>query len=92
MEIIIKAKKFRDGYNSNLPLWFMEKYNLRWGASLNNYRNNKELIQWLNYFQNKWKYLKVINIPDNVSDWMIEEKEGREQIIAVIDGRIIIYD
>ena len=32
--------------------------------------------------------LKVIDIPDNATDWEISEYDGSEEILCVIDGKI----
>lgn len=33
--------------------------------------------------------LKVVEIPDNATDWELDEYDGWESIIAVVDGKII---
>lgn len=32
--------------------------------------------------------LKVIEVPDNVTDWTIEDYDGFEKIIYVVDGKL----
>ena len=32
--------------------------------------------------------LAVVEIPDNATDWFIDEYDGSEQIIYVVDGRL----
>ncbi len=33
--------------------------------------------------------LEVVEIPDNATDWELTEYDGLEEIIAVIDGKIV---
>lgn len=33
-------------------------------------------------------YLKVVEIPDNATDWDIEEYDGIERIVYVVDGKL----
>lgn len=33
--------------------------------------------------------LAVVEIPDNATDWRLEEYDGLESIIAVIDGKLV---
>ena len=35
-----------------------------------------------------WSYLKIVELPDNVTDWRIEEYDGLESIIYVVDGKM----
>ena len=32
--------------------------------------------------------LKVVEIPDEVTDWMVDEYDGNESIIYVLDGKL----
>lgn len=36
-----------------------------------------------------YSILKVVEIPDNATDWELLEYNGDEEIIAVIDGKIV---
>lgn len=33
--------------------------------------------------------LKVVKIPDNATDWRLEEYDGSESITAVVDGKLV---
>jgi len=33
--------------------------------------------------------LKVVEIPDSATDWELEEYDGLESILAVVDGKIV---
>lgn len=33
-------------------------------------------------------YLKVVDIPDEATDWVIDEYDGLERILYVLDGKI----
>lgn len=37
---------------------------------------------------NRWSRLKIVELPDNVTDWRIEEYDGLESIIYVVDGKM----
>lgn len=32
--------------------------------------------------------LQVVTLPDNTTDWMIDEYDGAEQVLFVVDGKI----
>lgn len=37
----------------------------------------------------RFSALKVVEIPDSATDWELDEYDGSESIIAVVDGKII---
>jgi len=53
------------------------------------YRFNDILIDWVEKNPQDSEGLRVINIPDNATDWQIHEYDGLESIICVIDGKIV---
>lgn len=50
-------------------------------------RASSELIAWVEAHPDG--DLGVVNIPDNATDWEINEYDGLEHIIAVVDGKIV---
>jgi hypothetical protein len=53
------------------------------------YRFHDNLIDWVETNPQDSEGLRVIDIPDNVTDWQIHEYDGLESIICVIDGKIV---
>ena len=65
----------------------------RWGY-LSNYeaisRSDERLVEALSNYPNITETaLDIVEIPDNATDWRIEEYDGMENVIAVIDGKIV---
>lgn len=53
-------------------------------------RNDEKLVKALLEYPNiKETTLDIVEIPDNATDWRIEEYDGMENVIAVIDGKIV---
>lgn len=69
-------------------------------------RTSKELIDWVNshpmeddcYCRNLDDYdadndgLVVVDIPDEATDFVIHEYDGKEWIDAVVDGKIVVIE
>jgi hypothetical protein len=55
-------------------------------AKYENDRSNLELVALVE--NNHIGDLVVVEIPDNATDWNIEEYDGLETVIYVLDGRI----
>jgi len=36
--------------------------------------------------------LEVVNIPDEATDWMIQEDDGSEDVLYVLDGKIQFFE
>ena len=51
-------------------------------------RRDPSLVDWVEKYPEDNPDLKVIEIPDDVTDWQIHDYDGMESIIAVIDGKI----
>lgn len=58
----------------------------RW-ADNDEVRTSKELIEWVK--NHSYEDLAIVEIPDNATDWELDEYDGWESIIAVIDGKIV---
>lgn len=69
---------------------FMKHYNIE--SCWDTYeweRNDPELVQWVEDHPDDNPYLRVLEIPDNATDWQIHEYDGKESLILVIDGKIV---
>lgn len=59
-------------------------------------RNDKEFIKAIEEYETKfnenvgdsYSHIKIIEIPDEATDWMITEYDGLETIYYVLDGKI----
>lgn len=58
-------------------------------------RTNPHFIHWVEHHSAKLatkgrkSELAVVEIPDNATDWRLEEYDGLESIIAVVDGKLV---
>ena len=53
-------------------------------------RTNEVLIAWVReHCNNVGNDLALINIPDNATDWELNEYDGLESITAVVNGKIV---
>lgn len=53
-----------------------------------NDRTNPELVTFVENHPNDCGDLAVMTIPDNATDWDIEDYDGNETLIYVVDGKI----
>ena len=56
-------------------------------------RNNDRLIAFIEEFgseraSGRSAKLKIVELPDEATDWMLEDYDGAERIIAVVDGKL----
>ena len=51
-------------------------------------RTNPELVTFVENHPNDCGDLAVMTIPDNATDWDIEDYDGNETLIYVVDGKI----
>ena len=54
-----------------------------------NDRFNAELIEFVETHPNECGDLVVINIPDEATDWELDEYDGWESVIYVLNGKIV---
>ena len=54
-------------------------------------RTSKELIDWVNSHPMN-EHLVVVDIPDEATDFIIHEYDGKEWIDAVVDGKIVVIE
>lgn len=52
------------------------------------FRDNPQVIEWIKANPQKALPLKVVNIPEENTDWIIEDYDGSEYVICVVDGLI----
>lgn len=76
------------------PTKFCERYSLErydWMDYTDDdeYRFHDILIDWVEKNPRDSEGLRVIDIPDNATDWQVNEYDGLESIICVIDGKIV---
>ena len=70
----------------SLPKKFCEMYGYSKYDEIN--RTDSKLIAFVEKNPDEVKDLKVIEIPDDNTDYMIDEYDGFESIIYVIDGKL----
>ena len=51
-------------------------------------RTNPELVDFVENHPNDCGDLAVMTIPDNATDWDIQDYDGNETLIYVVDGKI----
>ena len=51
-------------------------------------RTNPELVKFVEEHYGKYDDLQVREIPDDATDWEIQEYDGFEEVIYVVDGKI----
>ena len=51
-------------------------------------RTNEELVKFVEENPDKCGDLEVVEIPDDATDWDVEEYDGCEHIVYVLDGKI----
>ena len=74
-----------------------EMMGLEWdgyGYAFNNDRTNKELIKCIEKIgtgkaSGRFSSLEIVKIPDNATDWEISNHDGAEEIIVVVDGKLV---
>jgi hypothetical protein len=54
-----------------------------------NDRFSAELIEFVETHPNECGDLAVINIPDEATDWELDEYDGWESVIYVLNGKIV---
>ena len=53
-----------------------------------NDRTNPALVAFVENHPNDCGDLEVVTIPDNATDWDIQDYDGNEDLIYVVDGKI----
>jgi hypothetical protein len=74
------------------PEKFCQRYNVGrydWMDYDNDeYRFHDLLIDWVEKNPQDSEGLRVVNIPEEATDWQVHEYDGLESIICVVDGKI----
>lgn len=52
------------------------------------FRDSPQAIEWIKVNPRKALPLKIVNVPENNTDWVIKEYDGNEYIICVVDGKL----
>lgn len=60
-----------------------------WVLDFEDDRTNAELVEFVKTHPNECGDLKVITIPDDATDWEMNEYDGWESVIYVLGGKII---
>lgn len=76
----------------NPPQDFCDAYNLgdAWGAR-GIKRDDPRLVKWVEDHtdrRDKCGDLAVVEIPDSCTDWEIDDYDGMESIVYVVDGKL----
>ena len=73
----------------SIPEEVKSVFNKYWNGS-DDYdpRTDEVLINWVLTHKNETD-LKVVEIPDEATDWELNEYDGWESIIAVVNGKLI---
>ena len=74
-----------------LPFGFYDKYNITAeDEALAITRTDERLIKYVeeNGVETDYGRLVVVEIPDNCSDWEIDDNNGWERVIYVVDGKL----
>ena len=50
---------------------------------------DERLVEWVKQYPEDNPSLKVYVIPDDATDWEINEYDGMESLILVINGKIV---
>ena len=51
-------------------------------------RNHPKLVEFVETHPNECGDLKICEIPDEATDWLIDERDGNEQVIYALNGRL----
>jgi hypothetical protein len=78
-----------------------EMMGLEWdgyGYAFDDDRTNEKLIECIEKIgteksseEYRFASLEVVEIPDNATDWEISNYDGVEEVIAVIDGKLVHF-
>ena len=69
---------------------FMKEYGYKYRYAIDDsIRTDPRLIEWVENHPDDNKSLKIVDVPEETTDWQIHEYDGAEDIIAVINGKIV---
>ena len=72
-----------EAWNKTMP-----KLKVDYGFELSDYRTHPELINLIEHSEVLAGSLSIVEIPDNVTDWMISDYDGAESVIYVVEGKL----
>ena len=82
MKMVINANY--GGFGLNVA----EQYKY-WVLDFEDDRTNAELVKFVENYPNECGDLRVVTIPEGATDWEMEEYDGWESIIYVLNGKIL---
>ena len=82
MKMVINANY--GGFGLNVAAQYED-----WVRDFEDDRTNVELIEFVETHPNECGDLKVITIPDEATNWEMEEYDGWESIIYILNGMTI---
>lgn len=53
-------------------------------------RDDEDLVAWVESHPDDNPSLDVVEIPDEATDYMVNEFDGMETVIMVIDGKLVV--
>ena len=63
-----------------------------WVCDFEGDRTNAELVEFVETHPDECGGLAVITIPDEATDWEMDEYDGSESVIYVLNGKIVHAD
>ena len=60
-----------------------------WVRDLESDRFNAELVEFVETHPNECGDLAIVTIPDEATDWEMDEYDGWESVIYVLNGKIV---
>ena len=67
---------------------FCKEYGLQSPWCWDGERSDERLVSWVEEHPDDNPELKVVEIPDEATDWQIHEYDGKENVITVLNGKI----
>ena len=60
-----------------------------WVYDLEDDRTNTELVEFVETHPNECGDLAIVTIPEGATDWELDEYDGCESVIYVLNGKIV---
>lgn len=99
MEIVINAKYGAYGLSNRAIRAMIDANEIVETNGVTFLRTSPTLIHFIKTYGSKAAsgpnaYLQIVNIPNNATDWRLNEYDGLESILYVLDGKIheIFYE
>ena len=72
----------------SLPNGFMEEYGYTWKYASDVNRDDPRLINWVSNNPNESEDLECVEIPNEATDYEIDEYDGFESVTYVVNGKL----